>query len=234
MPPNLGIQSLSSDEWLLSFPPAGATLPRLPMDEPHVILAFDMPAAIRAVVLEGDDLREARLWFTSVDAETGVERPDPVAVEPGLRLDHALRWSLEGLPQHGHVNTLKLQAEVESPPPERRVELDSQMVRRRGGNAYFFLVPELQQGADDPEHMARSPWVLLENGVPLGPPHALHSEIESHGKGLWSHWKDAVIFSTSDNSNPRSNGRRYELVAYAAGGPTVKLRVEFDDTPTRP
>jgi lysophospholipase L1-like esterase len=234
MPPNLGVRSLSSDEWLLSLPPAGAALPRLPMGEPHVILAFDTPAAIRAVVLEGADLREAKLWFTSVDAETGVERQDPIAVEPGLPLDHGLQWSLERLPQHGHVNTLKLQASVDSPPPDRRVELDRQTLRHRGGNAYFFVVPELQQEADDPEHLSRSPWVLLEDGVPLGPPHTSHSEIETHGNGLWSHWKYAVIFSTSDNSNPRSNGRRYELVTYAPGGPTVKLRIEFDDTPARP
>jgi lysophospholipase L1-like esterase len=232
MPPTIGVRPLSSDEWLLSLPPVGATLPSLPMDEPHVVLAFDLPAAIRAIALVGEDLREARLWFTSVDAKSGVERQDPVAVEPGLRLGHALRWSLEQLPQHWHVNTLRLQ--VDSPPPDRRIELDSQTVRRRGGNAYFVLVPELQQEADDPEHLVRSPWVLLEDSVPLGPPHALHSEIETHGNGLYSHWKDALIFSTSDNSNPRSNGRHYELVTYAAGGPTVKLRIEFDETPARP
>lgn len=233
MPPSLGVRALPSDEWLLELPPAGATLPHLPMGEPHVILAFDLPASIRAVALEGDDLLEARLWFTSVDAHTGVEREDPVAVEPALRLDHALRWSLEPFPQHGHVNTLRLQAKVDSPPPDRRIKLDSQMVRRRGGNAYFVLAPELQQEADDLEHLSRSPWVLLEDGRPLGPPHALHSEIETIGNGRWSHWNDAVIFSTSDNSNPRANGRHYELVTYA-GRPTLKLRVEFDETPARP
>jgi lysophospholipase L1-like esterase len=234
MPPSVGVRALSSDEWLLSLPPAGAILPRLPIGEPHVILAFDRPAAIRAVVLEGNDLRDARFWFTSVDSETGVEREDPVEAEPSSRLDHGLRWSLERFPQRARVNTLRLQPRVDSPPPNGRIELESQTVRRRGGNAYFVLVPELQREADDPEHSSRSPWMLLEDGVPLGPPHALHSEIEAHGEGRWSHWKDAVIFSTSDNSNPRSNGRHYEVVTYAAGGPTVKLRVEFDEIPARP
>lgn len=62
---------------------------------------------------------------------------------------------------------------------------------------------------DDP---FRSPIRVLEDGKPLPWPHAPHSEIRSCGGGRYSHWGSTVRFSTSDNSNPLTNGRRYELV----------------------
>lgn len=56
---------------------------------------------------------------------------------------------------------------------------------------------------------------LLEDGKPLGPSGALHDDIRTRGLGAWSHWdfglRTQVMFSTSDNSDPNENGRRYEL-----------------------
>ncbi|MCC6418433.1 MAG: hypothetical protein IT429_09350 [Gemmataceae bacterium] len=51
--------------------------------------------------------------------------------------------------------------------------------------------------------------VVFENGVPLPSPHASHDEIRKHGMGAYSHWNDSIYLSTSDNSDPRTNGRRY-------------------------
>jgi hypothetical protein len=53
--------------------------------------------------------------------------------------------------------------------------------------------------------------VLFENGQPLGPAHVSHAEIRARGGGRYSHWGADLYFSTSDNSDPRSNGRRYSL-----------------------
>lgn len=56
-----------------------------------------------------------------------------------------------------------------------------------------------------------SPAQVLENGRPLGPGNALHSEIRERGQGRFSFWASGVYFSASDNSDPRSNGRSYAI-----------------------
>ena len=50
---------------------------------------------------------------------------------------------------------------------------------------------------------------LTEDGRPLGPAHCLHDDIRTLGGGRYSHWGPYLYFSTSDGSDPRSNGRRY-------------------------
>jgi hypothetical protein len=57
----------------------------------------------------------------------------------------------------------------------------------------------------------RSGLVLFEDGMPLGPSHAEHASIAAEGGGAYSHWRRALIFSSSDGSDPRSNGRRYHV-----------------------
>jgi predicted O-methyltransferase YrrM len=53
--------------------------------------------------------------------------------------------------------------------------------------------------------------VMFEDGVPLGRPHALHELVRRLGGGLHCHWGSTLFFSTSDGSDPNTNGRRYEL-----------------------
>jgi hypothetical protein len=95
-------------------------------------------------------------------------------------------------------------------------------------------VPQLQGASDDGDHPDRSPWVLLEDGRPLGPPHSLHEPIENVGLGRWSHWQDTVMFSTSDNTDPRANGRSYRLVTYHEQGRQLNLHIQFDEVAVRP
>lgn len=52
---------------------------------------------------------------------------------------------------------------------------------------------------------------VFENGQPLGPAHASHADIRVLGGGRFSHWCDKVYFSASDNSDPRTNGRKYTV-----------------------
>jgi len=54
--------------------------------------------------------------------------------------------------------------------------------------------------------------VLLEHGQVLGPAHAPHEELRRLGGGRYSHWGRDLYFSTSDGSDPRSNGRDYTLL----------------------
>jgi len=52
---------------------------------------------------------------------------------------------------------------------------------------------------------------LLEDDRPLGPPHTIHDDIRTTGLGSYSHWRGGLYFSTSDNSCPQTNGRRYAI-----------------------
>jgi hypothetical protein len=70
-------------------------------------------------------------------------------------------------------------------------------------------MPEMVDLSDGMNHPSRSPLVILENGQPLGPQHSMHETIRFVGRGCLSHWGDALYFSTSDNSDPRTNGRTY-------------------------
>jgi len=52
---------------------------------------------------------------------------------------------------------------------------------------------------------------VLENGVPLALSNSLHAEIADKGAGRYSLWGGSLYFSSSDNSDPRTNGRKYEI-----------------------
>ena len=64
---------------------------------------------------------------------------------------------------------------------------------------------------DRPESLNSSPLVLYEDGRALGPMHTPHADIAAQGKGAFSHWDARLWFSTSDNSDPNTNGRCYEV-----------------------
>ena len=81
-----------------------------------------------------------------------------------------------------------------------------------GGQAWTAALPEeLHLQTDSDNHPARSSLILLEERMPLGPAHALHQRIRSEGRGLYSFWKTGLWFSTSDGSNPNTNGRLYSV-----------------------
>lgn len=50
---------------------------------------------------------------------------------------------------------------------------------------------------------------LFEDGKELGAAHSSHASIRNEGKGKFSHWRTSLRFSSSDNTDPRSNGRKY-------------------------
>ena len=79
------------------------------------------------------------------------------------------------------------------------------------GVAWQVPLPGLAEEADDLEAPHRSRVVLLEDGYPLWLRHAAHDEIRTRGLGTYSHWKDRLILSTSDNSNPNTNQRTYQI-----------------------
>ena len=84
--------------------------------------------------------------------------------------------------------------------------------RHERGHAYVASLPLALGAPSDAE--GRSPLVLLEDDRPLGPAHAAPHEVVAEGGGRWYHWYNAVVFSSSDNSDPRTNGRRYGFVLH--------------------
>lgn len=80
------------------------------------------------------------------------------------------------------------------------------------GQPSFMYTYTLAQGAPD-DRVGRSKLVLCEDGKPLGPAHNAHIDTMENGMGRWSHWgARSIQFSTSDNSDPRTNGRQYKIV----------------------
>ncbi|MCC6418435.1 MAG: class I SAM-dependent methyltransferase [Gemmataceae bacterium] len=78
------------------------------------------------------------------------------------------------------------------------------------GHCWMAYMPQLRPRADDVDTPFNSHMVLYEDGAPLRPAHANHDDIRNIGLGQYCHWRDWVMFSTSDNSNPNTNGRCYQ------------------------
>jgi len=84
-----------------------------------------------------------------------------------------------------------------------------------GGKA-FTIQPSLPGwtdifygGGDSNGRPTASGLRLFEDGRQLGPAHSIHAEIAAKGGGRYSDWNNYLVFSASDSSDPRVNGRRY-------------------------
>ena len=91
------------------------------------------------------------------------------------------------------------------------VLLDTTAGLHQEGHAFVALLPAVCSAGGGPDAPA-SKWVLYENDRELGPSHAQHDAIRQVGRGAYSHWQGTLYFSTSDRSDPRTNGRTYRLV----------------------
>lgn len=79
------------------------------------------------------------------------------------------------------------------------------------GYAFRAALPQFQASADDLADPRRSRLMLFEDDTPVGFAHQTHVDIARHGAGRYSHWREHVIFSTLDNTDPNHNGRRYRV-----------------------
>ena len=94
----------------------------------------------------------------------------------------------------------------------RRYPLPAECMQPEHGHCYIASMDFGEEGDKDTGN--KSMLVLFEGGKPLGPPRSLHADIRKQGQGRFSHWTRAgLYFSASDNSDPRSNGRRYEVAS---------------------
>src|SRR5262249_60157810 len=109
-------------------------------------------------------------------------------------------------PRHnGRRYTVEEMTEADSPMVER-LRLDP--IKPETGLCCTAPVPShLPSDCDSTSRL-----VVLEDGLPLPLPHALHDDIRRKGGGRYSHWGADVWFSASDGSDPHTNGRIYEIV----------------------
>ena len=69
--------------------------------------------------------------------------------------------------------------------------------------------------ADSADNNFRSEIELYEDDKLLGPAHSVHADVGNIGQGRFSHWRynySMFLFSSSDNTDPRTNGRNYWAV----------------------
>ena len=132
---------------------------------------------------------------------------------PALKFFSAVSVSLYLLVVLGY---LLAKGRLKSPFPLRRIFLSRFRPAFRGslndvrpeiGHCFTGQLPEhLISDREGYSHL-----VVLEDGKPLPSGHAAHDTIRSEGRGNYSHWGKEIYFSTTDNSNPLSNGRAYSV-----------------------
>jgi hypothetical protein len=84
-------------------------------------------------------------------------------------------------------------------------------------NSVIAIDHWFKEQADTNYEETNSNIVLYEDGIPLGPGHTTpHEDIATEGHGRFTHWRDEInsffLFSSSDNTDPRTNGRTYWAV----------------------
>ena len=84
--------------------------------------------------------------------------------------------------------------------------------QQQDGLCWIFQFPASQVEGDSPSFPGRSKLLLYEGDQLLGPAHAEHEDIRRKGGGKYSHWESNLYFSTSDGSDPNTNGRRYTVI----------------------
>lgn len=95
------------------------------------------------------------------------------------------------------------------------------------GKSWLARLPSEIPRGDHISSPQRSIISLFEGDREIGPAHASHQEIRAEGLGRFSHWDDVVYFSTSDNTDPRKNGRAYRVMIPAFLGDSDQLEPAY-------
>lgn len=104
--------------------------------------------------------------------------------------------------------------------PSTEFEADSSQITHLEGHMFVLHGFPIKDSywrtvSDNMQGIFASSLKLQENGTLLGPAHVPVADIIAFGMGRYSHWGDehsqSVVFSTSDNTDPRTNGRRYAV-----------------------
>jgi len=94
--------------------------------------------------------------------------------------------------------------------PEQKLPISVENSSQSSDGPYGYLIPMGTNRLSQTE-LFNSPVILLENGRVLGPGNAKLAKIGQLGNGLYAFWYGTLYFSSSDNSDPLTNGREYVL-----------------------
>jgi hypothetical protein len=103
--------------------------------------------------------------------------------------------------------------------PTLSFDLDPTAIAHQDGHRYVTRLKmsralALFLPADSAVDTAASTATLWEDDVDIGRAHSFHAFIAKEGMGRFSHWGNRyVLFSASDGSDPRTNGRHYRIEA---------------------
>lgn len=111
--------------------------------------------------------------------------------------------------------------------PDIGYAVPSSLIAPESGHAFVIQVIARPRTlyvlpTDTLEDLEASKLTIFENGNPLGPPHSPHSDVRARGMGRFSHWGMQVLFSTSDGTDPRANGRTYSIESPTRVRPALK------------
>lgn len=111
-----------------------------------------------------------------------------------------------------------------------QLTLDPLQIEHLGGHAFLVelrgQVPRPWQAlGDNLFNLHRSDLLLLEDGRLAGRPHTAFDGVRDEGAGAYLHWGRLLIFSTSDGTDPRTNGRGYQLEFTAGIEPRILQRL---------
>lgn len=164
------------------------------------------------------DLSAQKYWPQGLDA---LSFDEMVALSQKLGINNIYTltmFGLVGLPyaQDTFVRGGVSEADIDSfqpiadAPTPFQETLDNSKVEKELGLAFKY---QLAHDSQSDRGGGKSTLRLFENDKELLPAHSPHADIRAEGKGRWSHWgSNTIYFSTSDNSDPRTNGRTYRVV----------------------
>lgn len=88
-------------------------------------------------------------------------------------------------------------------------------------SGYAYRIFEWFGVGGDTQWTTTSTLKVYENGNALGPAHSSHQDVRTIGRGKFSHWGNDLYFTASDNTDPRSNGRKYTYTISDAAASTT-------------
>jgi hypothetical protein len=121
------------------------------------------------------------------------------------------------------------------PSIQKRLKLDPKNIRGVEGKAFLWTLPQKCGRQDNPNWS--STLIVYENGKKLGPAHTQHQDIRDNGSGRYSHWggdPETLYFSSSDNTDPRTNGRNYEVEYSAFTSDRISICQPYDGPTMNP